>query len=104
MQVNRGTTPTIGYRIKNIDVGDISVAYITISQDDAVVIEKSGDDLFIDTDNRIISADLSQADTLKLTDKSICQVQLRFKLNDGNTFATSVREFDVGMLLKEGEI
>ncbi len=104
MQISRGTTQTIGFRLKNIDVGDIAVAYITITQDNTLVIEKSGAELFIDSENRTITAELSQEDTLLLSDKSFFTVQLRFRLNDGSAFATSVRKFDVGEILKEGEI
>ena len=60
----RGTTPTIKYTFRTVQPSDIAVAYLTIQQSGATVIEKELSDATTGTD--YIAWMLSQTETLSL--------------------------------------
>lgn len=63
-EIIRGTTPTITYEFKNIDVSDITVAYLTIKQANEILVEKTLADATVGEDS--LSWELTQEDTLGL--------------------------------------
>lgn len=63
-EIIRGTTPTITYTFKSIDVNDITVAYLTIKQGNEILVEKTLADATVDENT--LSWELSQEDTLRL--------------------------------------
>ena len=81
----RGTTPTIKFTFKQIEVQDIEVAYLTIKMDNSVLIERDITSATIG--DRYISWTLTQEESLSMTDgKIICQ--LNWKLANGTRGAS----------------
>lgn len=91
-----GTTPTIIYSFKKIDVSDMVVAYLTIEQGcRSIVLEKNIGSAFIDAENGTISWELTQADTL-LFAEGTAKIMLNYRLHDGTRGAS--REASVSFL------
>lgn len=84
-EIIRGTTPTIKYTFKVINVSQVSLAYLTIKYGGTVVIEKDIVDAVVGEGS--ISWTLSQADTLKLTFPE-CRMMLNWVLEDGTRGAS----------------
>ena len=79
-----GTTPTIRYCFKRVDVADIATAYLTIKSSDGTVLEK---DLSTATiGDNTLSWKLSQEETLSLT--STARIMLNWVLGDGTRGAS----------------
>lgn len=98
----RGTTPTIQFTFKTIDVSQIHTAYLTIEQHGTLRIEKTLEDATIG--NKYIEWTLEQEDTLPLKYNVKLQIQCRYKLNDGTAYASRIYEVSPYDILKEGEI
>lgn len=104
MKITRGTTPTININVKSeIDLALISVIWVYITQNNRVVIDKELKDCTIDTENRIISLDLSQTDTLKLK-VGEGLFQIRLLLTNGTALATKASRISVEEVYKDGVI
>lgn len=99
--MTRGTTPTIRYTFKLIDVSDIVVAELRIQQV-SVIIDKTLQDAAVGED--YLEWKLSQAETLSLVSGVSVQIQLRYKTSDGNAYATKITNESPQRLLKDGEI
>ena len=98
----RGTTPTIGFNFKTIDGTEIAVAYLTVSQDRSVMIER---DITTATATEAnITWDLTQAETLSLKPKVKAKIQCRYKLNSGKAYRSRTFEDDVDDVDKGGVI
>ena len=101
--MRRGTTPTLKfdtpYAAALIDNG-----YITFKQRGQIVIDKPLDDANVTISDNSIIVELTQAETLSLTTADICKAQIRLILKSGKRVASSVAEFQVDEILKEGEI
>lgn len=98
----RGTTPTIRFNFTNIDSSDIYVAYMTIAQNNSVVLEKDISQATLG--DGFIEFSLTQEDTLLLDEKIIASVQLRCKSNLGDAYASKIYTFQPYDVLKESVI
>ena len=81
----RGTTPTIKYTFKKIDVEDITTAYLTILISGNIKIEKDISTATIE--NKYISWTLTQEETLSMTSNKVT-CQLNWKLSNGTRGAS----------------
>lgn len=100
----RGTTPTLYFRINNIDdLSTIKDLVVTFKNgnglgggpcSDAKVLNKTIDDVIIDDEEKIISLTLSQEDTMSLKPPKAL-VQIKFMLEDGKVCASTICEIQV---------
>lgn len=86
MTIIRGTTPTIKYTFRTIEVGNIAVAILTVSQSGEVVIEKNIAAGMVGEDN--IFWTLTQLETLSLKPNVRVEIRLNWKLQDGTRGAS----------------
>lgn len=82
-----GTTPTITYKFKVVDVSEITVAILTIKERGTTLIEKTLADANVGEDS--LSWTLSQEETLSIGAKS-ASMMLNWKLADGTRGASDV--------------
>ena len=82
-----GTTPTITYKFKVVDVSEITVAILTIKERGATLIEKDLSDATVGEDS--LSWTLSQEETLSIGAKS-ASMMLNWKLADSTRGASDV--------------
>ena len=96
----RGTTPI---NIFNVDI-DLTgcTIYLTYAQSGRVVIEKTGDQLEV-TSDQIITM-LTQEETLRLNESFMVEIQLRYIREDGFSDASNIITTQVGKILKDGVI
>ena len=80
-----GTTPTITYRFKVVDVTDITVAIITIKERGVNIVELNLSDATIGEDS--LSWTLTQEETLQLAGKT-ATLMLNWKTEDGTRGAS----------------
>ena len=80
-----GTTPTITYRFKVVDVADITVAILTIKERGTNIIELNLSDATIGEDS--LSWTLTQEETLQFAGKT-CTMMLNWKTEDGTRGAS----------------
>lgn len=99
----RGTTPTLEFTLP-FDTSLIAEMYITMSQNDKVVLEKSMADC--NCFGMVITLNLTQEDTLKLEQKPGAQaeIQIRIRTKEGEALASDIMRVYVGRILKEGVI
>ena len=90
----RGTTPTIQYTFNVVDTSDIASAYMTLKQNDIIVIEKSLEDAEIEEDS--VSWMLTQEETLSLAARGVVGVMVNWKLADGTRGAC--KEHRIGVV------
>ena len=81
-RIIRGTTPTLKYIFKSVQVSDISIAYLTIKA--KTDIEKTLEEATVGTN--YISWTLTQAETLSFGDS--IKAMVNWKLNDGTRGAS----------------
>lgn len=104
MKITRGTTPTININVKSeIDLAAITVIWVYIYQDKRVVINKELGDVTMDIENRIISLNLSQDDTLALK-VGEGLFQIRLLMANGTALATKASRINVEEVYKDGVI
>ena len=103
--ITRGTTPTIQYRFKTVDVTDLVVADMRIKQK-CVVIDKALSDANVvhDESNNYLEWTLTQAETLSLNAFDNLEIQCRWKLDSGVTGASAISAMPAYRILKDGEI
>lgn len=82
-----GTTPTITYKFKVVDVSEITVAILTIKERGTTLIEKDLSDATAGEDT--LSWTLTQEETLSIGAKS-ASMMLNWKLADGTRGASDV--------------
>lgn len=99
----RGTTPTVVYKFNVVDVSTISVAYLSLKQNN-VYIEKDITTATIDAKENTVGWTLTQAETLQLNPYNQVELQIRYKLNDSKAGASKSVNVDVDKILKGGEI
>ena len=80
-----GTTPTITYKFKVVDVADITVAILTIKERGVNIIELNLSDATIGEDS--LSWTLTQEETLQIGVKT-CTMMLNWKTEDGTRGAS----------------
>ena len=79
----KGTTPTIQYIFPDVDVEDITVAFLTIRQAGIDVITRDIHSAEVDIEESMISWTLTQEETLQLMPKGQATAYLDWKLADG---------------------
>lgn len=97
----RGTTPTLNFTIP-FDTWLISEAFVTLSQNEQVVVEKRLEDCSVD--KRKLSVRLTQEETLKLSCDCKTEIQIRAKTTVGEAIASDIFTVDTGRILKDGVI
>lgn len=107
MRIYRGTTPTFKWKItdKNFDLEEIKEIWMTFktAKSESSIFTKKKNDLEIDLDEKTISYQLTQEETLSFKFPMI-EVQLRILMNDGLSYANDIQTIDVGRILKGGVI
>lgn len=98
----RGTTPTIRFTFSEIDVASIRAAYLTIEQGGSTVIEKGLDEAAIG--DGYLEWELTQEETIPLSEKSNVRIQCRYRLDDGRAYASEIYEMKPYEILKEEAI
>ena len=98
----RGTTPTIVLKVTNedFDMTLIDVCHVTI-QNDTGRNKKVFEDPVIDTEEKTISVELCQEDTLEYEEGGI-EIQVRIKLDDGRVIANKPIKTTMNKILEEG--
>lgn len=97
----RGTTPTLEFTIP-FDTALIDEAFVTLSQNRAVIIDKSLKDC--ECSENKLSVQLTQDETLSLVSDCITEIQVRVKLKDGAAMASNIITVDTNRILKDGAI
>lgn len=97
----RGTTPKLEF-IFPFEVNTLSDCYVTLAQNDVVVLEKCLTDCHCD--GRTLVARLTQEETLKLDCDCNTEVQIRAKTAMGEAVASDIFSVDTGRILKDGVI
>lgn len=101
----RGTTPTNTFT-SELDLSNAVVVYITYKQNKQVVFEKGKEDITFSSDdsNYVMSIELTQEETLKLSPNNSVAIQIRARFADGNAVASNIITTSVAQILKEGVI
>lgn len=100
--MRRGTTPTIKFHLKNVDLEYLENIYITLKQNE-YMLTKTNDELVFDAENNIVSTTLSQAETLSFN-TGLVDIQLRATTKDGKSVGSAVLTRNMEGILLEGEI
>lgn len=101
----RYTTPYHRFKLPVTGISNISVLYITYSQDNTTLFEKTLADCTYISDTNSVEVHLSQAETsLCKSSRVEVEVQMTLKTLDGERFTSNVRKISSGRVLKEGEI
>ena len=98
----RGTTPSIRYTFTEINTADIAVAYLTIEQQKKLICEKNLE--AAEVGDGYIEWTLTQAETLSINEKQNIQIQIRYRLDDGHAYASTIYDGKPYDILKEGVI
>ena len=96
----RGTTPTHTF-ILPFPASTITEAYISYAQFGSVRIEKTLADCTVRGSN--LTLKLSQAETLRLSDKARTEIQLAVRI-DEEVYRSQIIEVETARILKEAEI
>lgn len=101
----RGTTPTVRWKIKddNISFSEFDEVWMSFTDLCGKTLTKKTADLKIDPEERTISYELTQEETLSLQIGTI-ETQLRVLFNGGLAYATQIKTFELGKVLKGGVI
>lgn len=95
----RGTDIPLTFR--NLPEG-ITIKRLDISQNDNIVITKTGEDFTIEDNVGVV--ELTQADTLKLDATRLCEIQLSYHNSDGKAKRTYITVVPASKILYNGEI
>lgn len=101
MSIIRGTTPTLQF-VLPFDVGTLADAYVTISQNGTVLVDKPLTDC--KCDNKTLTVTLTQEDTLRLDCNCVSEIQIRAKTAGGEVIASNIIRTSTGRILKDGII
>ena len=99
--MRRGTTPTLQITVTGLSKIEIQVLHLIIEQQ-GVVIKKTEQDVSID--GEVISAALTQEETLSLTAGMDVAVQLRVLSTNNTAYASNIVTVPVEAILEEGVI
>lgn len=97
----RGTTPTLEFELP-FPADRLSEVWMTIAQNKKVIIDKPRQEL--ELNGNTIIARLTQEETLKLSDSTVSEIQLRVKPIEGGSLATDIIKVSTGRILKDGVI
>lgn len=99
----RGTTPTLIYNVNsNLDLNGMLQIWVTLKN---LMYEKTfgKDNIIIDNENKTITVELSQEDTLLFNGKEV-NTQIRFLDSTGKAYASNIEKIELNNILKEGVI
>lgn len=85
-----------------MDTGLLAEAYVTLSQNNVVIVDKALKDC--KCDERKLSVRLTQEETLKLDCNCNTEIQIRAKTLDGNVLASEIIAVNTDRILKDGVI
>ena len=97
----RGTTPTLEFVIP-FDTGQLAEAFVTLSQNDEVVIDKPLAECQCNEDKLIVR--LTQEETLKLECDIVTEIQIRARTLEGEAIASQIIKVNTERILKDGVI
>lgn len=97
----RGTTPKLVFNLP-FDVSDIKTVWVTFSQYNREVFTIETENLTMD--GMKVSVELTQAQTLELSQNDSVEIQLRILTNNGDALASNIMKTSAGKILKDGEI
>lgn len=97
----RGTTPTLQF-IMPFSTSQLAEAYVTLSQNGEVVLDKALSDC--NCDGNKLSVRLMQEETLRLQCNNITEIQIRARTDEGEAIASNIIRVTTGRILKEGVI
>lgn len=97
----RGTTPTLEFSLP-FDTSEIEEAFVTLSQNDVVVLDKALKDCKCDV--RKLSVRLTQEETLKLSCDCKTDIQVRIRTKTGDALASDIVKVNTDRILKDGVI
>lgn len=97
----RGTTPTLEFIIP-FDTGQLAEAFVTLSQNEVVVIDKALEECQCDANK--LSVLLTQEETLKLQCDCMTEIQIRAKTLEGEAIASQIIKVNTERILKDGVI
>ncbi len=102
--MRRGTTPTVTYTTP-FEADAVAGGYITFKQEtgDLQIDIPIEDEAVTVTDNQI-AVELTQEQTISLSDDEKCRTQLRLILSNGEVVASNIVKFKVDEILKDGVI
>lgn len=104
MEIIRGTTPTIIISVQtDIDLSVVSAAWIYISQQNKVRVDKKLNDISIDAEEKTITVTLTQQDTLNLKANIEAFFQIRLRLGE-TALATTATKIVIKEIYKDGVI
>jgi hypothetical protein len=99
----RGTTPTLLLELDTtVSLANLAELWATF-RTAAVEVTKTLSEVTIDDELKIITVPLTQEETLKLYNAN-CQVQVRFRTQEGKAYASTISDICVENILKDGEI
>lgn len=99
--IYRGTTHSFEFDMET-DLSEVSVMWVTLSQNGIERVTKETEDVVID--GQTIKVNLTQEDTLALKPNRTAKIQIRILLNDGTAEITETIEREVHDCLKDGVI
>lgn len=97
----RGTTPTFEFTLPML-TDEIAAGYITFAQDGSVVIDKDLADCTCA--GSTVTLHLTQEETLKLSQNTSTELQMRVRTTGGEALATRVYTVPTERILKDGVI
>lgn len=97
----RGTTPTLHFTLP-FEVSSLAEAYISLSQNGEVVVEKQLQDCT--ADKMELSVRLTQEETLKLLHGFHTEIQVRARTLNGDALASNIIAVKTDRILKDGVI
>lgn len=99
--MRRGTTPTLQLTISGLDDIQVDKLYLTLKQDSTVIEKTEGD---VTIDGNVLSAELTQEDTLAFTANKNVLLQVRILSESDTAYATNILSIPAGAILKDGVI
>lgn len=97
----RGTTPQLAFNLP-FDTSIIKTVWVTFSQYNKEVFTIETESLTMD--GPTVSVELTQAQTLQLSQNDSVEIQLRILTTNGDALASNIIKTSVGKILKDGEI
>ena len=97
----RGTTPTLEFIIP-FDTGQLAEAFVSLSQNEAVIIDKALTECQCNGDKLIVR--LTQEETLKLECDIVTEIQIRARTLEGEAIASQIIKVNTERILKDGVI
>lgn len=97
----RGTTPTLEFIIP-FDTGQLAEAFVSLSQNETVIIDKALTECQCNGDKLIVR--LTQEETLKLECDIVTEIQIRARTLEGEAIASQIIKVNTERILKDGVI